>query len=169
MAKKYTMKSQHYSNNGLKSRTQLAIIDHNYNVARGLATTVSGEQCFKYVYPKLKTKPIYEGKTYQFVKDLPNDAISLTGVIHQILPKLPKVTKRTLLQGMNQGSPSFYKCSCIVTYDSIYDAFLTMQNSKRLFLIFLQNNSKLIGQAIQSNSKEFIALENQTVRSHVQL
>ena len=36
MAKKYVNKSQHYSFNGMVSRTQLAVIDHNCNV---------GERC----------------------------------------------------------------------------------------------------------------------------
>lgn len=79
MAKKYVSKSQHYSYSGMVSRTQLAIIDHNSSVGRGVATTASGEQRYKCVYPKLQkqwvAKPIYEDKTYQFVEDLVSDAI----------------------------------------------------------------------------------------------
>ena len=42
MAKKYLPKSQHYSYNGMKCRTQLAIIDNNWNVGREVATTEAG-------------------------------------------------------------------------------------------------------------------------------
>ena len=86
MAKKYAQKNQHYSYNGMKSRTQLAIIDHNCTVGRGVATTMSGEQRYKCVYPKLQkqwvAKPVYEEKSFQFVQDLLHDTISLKlGVI----------------------------------------------------------------------------------------
>ena len=42
MAKKYLPKSQHYSYNGMKCRTQLAIIDNNWNAGREVATTEAG-------------------------------------------------------------------------------------------------------------------------------
>lgn len=81
MAKKYVNKSQHYSYNGMVSRTQLAVIDHNCNVGRGVATTASGDERYKCVYPKLQkqwvAKPIYEEKSYQFVHDLLSDTILL--------------------------------------------------------------------------------------------
>lgn len=74
MAKKYIPKSQHYSYNGMKSRTQLAIIDHNANAGRAIiaiiATTEAGEARYKCVFPKLQkqwvAKPIFENKSYQF-------------------------------------------------------------------------------------------------------
>lgn len=79
MAKKYIPKSQHYSYNGMKSRTQLAIIDHNANAGRAIATTEAGEARYKCVFPKLQkqwvAKPIFENKSYQFVEDLMNDTI----------------------------------------------------------------------------------------------
>ena len=79
MAKKYVNKSQHYSYNGMVSRTQLAVIDHNCNLGRGVATTTSGDVRYKCVYPKLQkqwvAKPIYEEKSYQFVHDLLSDTI----------------------------------------------------------------------------------------------
>lgn len=86
MAKKYVNKSQHYSYNGMVSRTQLAVIDHNCNVGREIATTISGEERYRCVYPKLQkkwvAKPIYKEKTYQFVHDLLSEVILLkTGVI----------------------------------------------------------------------------------------
>ena len=81
MAKKYVNKSQHYSYSRMVSRTQLAVIDHNCNVGRGVATTASGDRQYKCVYPKLQkqwvAKPIYEEKTYQFVHDLLRDTILL--------------------------------------------------------------------------------------------
>ena len=40
MAKKYVNKSQHYSYNGMVSRTQLAVIDHNCNVGRLLSDII---------------------------------------------------------------------------------------------------------------------------------
>ena len=40
----HVQKNQYYSYNGIKSRRQLAIIDHNCNVGRGVVTTMSGEQ-----------------------------------------------------------------------------------------------------------------------------
>ena len=45
MAKKYVNKSQHYSYNGMVSRTQFAVIDHNCNVhvGRRVAATTSGD------------------------------------------------------------------------------------------------------------------------------
>ena len=81
MAKKYLPKSQHYSYNGMKCRTQLAIIDNNWNAGREVATTEAGGARFKCVYPKLQkkwvAKPIYQEKSYQFVDDLIRDTILL--------------------------------------------------------------------------------------------
>lgn len=74
-------KSQHSSYNGMKSRTQLAIIDHNSNARRGVATTMAGEQRYKCVLKKLQkqwvAKPVYAAKSYQFVQDLLCDPVSL--------------------------------------------------------------------------------------------
>ena len=56
MAKKYVNKSQPYSYNGMVSRTQLAVIDHNCNVGREIATAISGEERCRCVYPKLQKK-----------------------------------------------------------------------------------------------------------------
>ena len=81
MAKKYLPKSQHYSYNGMKCRTQVAIIDNNWNAGSEVVTTEAGEARFKCVYPKLQKKwvgkPIYEEKSYQFVQDLIRDTIRL--------------------------------------------------------------------------------------------
>ena len=63
------------------SRTQFGVIDHNCNVGRGVATSTSGDYCYKCVYPKLQkqwvAKPIYEEKSYQFVHDLLSDTTLL--------------------------------------------------------------------------------------------
>ena len=81
MAKKYLPKCQHYSYNGMKCRTQLAIIDNNWNAGREVATTEAGDPRFKCVYPKLQkkwvAKPMYEEKSYQFVDYLIRDTILL--------------------------------------------------------------------------------------------
>ena len=92
MPKKYVNKSQHYSYNGMVSRMQLAVIDHNCNVGRGVATTTSGDARYKCVFPKLQkqwvAKPIYE-KSY-----LLSDAILLKKVEIEVpdleRPHLPK-------------------------------------------------------------------------------
>ena len=90
MAKKYVNKSEHYSYNGMVSRTQLAVIDPNCNVGKGESTTASGDECYKCVYPKLQkqwvVKPIYEEKTSQFVHDLLRDAILLKKCAIEVLP-----------------------------------------------------------------------------------
>ena len=60
---------------------QLAVIDHNCNVGRGVATTTSGDEHYKCVYPKLQkqwvAKPIYREKSYQFVHNLLSETILL--------------------------------------------------------------------------------------------
>ena len=87
MAKKCVNKSEHFSYNGMVCRTQLAVIDPNCYVGRGVATTASGEDCYKCVYPKLQkqwvVKPIYEEKTSQFVL---RDAILLKKSEIEVLP-----------------------------------------------------------------------------------
>ena len=93
MGRKYVQQNQHYSYNSMKTRTQLATIHLNCNVGRGVATTMSGEQRFKCVYPKLQkqwvAKPLYEENSFQFVQDLLHDPISLKlGVIN--VPQLER-------------------------------------------------------------------------------
>ena len=90
VTKKYVNKSQHYSYNGVVSRTQLAVIDPYCNVGKGESTTASGDECYKCIYPKLQkqwvVKPIYEEKTSQFVHDLLRDAILLKKGVIEVLP-----------------------------------------------------------------------------------
>ena len=90
MAKKYLPKSQHYSYNGMKCHTQLAVIDNNWNAGREIATTKNGEARYKCVYPKLQkkwvAKPIYEEKSYQFVKELMMDTILMKQGEIQVAP-----------------------------------------------------------------------------------
>ena len=74
MAKKYCKKLQHYSYEGMRARTQLAILDHNHNVGRTQAQTKEGAKKHKFVSPKGSqgwvAKPQYEEKSYQFLGDL---------------------------------------------------------------------------------------------------
>lgn len=74
MAKKYCQKVQHYSYDGMRARTQLAILDHNHNVGREQAQTKEGAKKHKFVSPKGSqgwiAKPQYEDKSYEFLDDL---------------------------------------------------------------------------------------------------
>ena len=42
MEKKYCQKVQHYSYDGMRARTQLAVLDHNHNVGRSQGQTEEG-------------------------------------------------------------------------------------------------------------------------------
>ena len=74
MAKKYCQKVQHYSYDGMRARTQLAVLDHNHNVGRSQGQTREGTKKHKFVSPKGKigwiAKPQYEEKSYAFLSDL---------------------------------------------------------------------------------------------------
>ncbi|XP_063060628.1 uncharacterized protein LOC134453809 [Engraulis encrasicolus] len=69
---KYAQKRVHYGYDGMRARTQLAILDHNANVERPQATTKKGELRHRFVYPKQSdhwvAKPIYR-KTQQAFRD----------------------------------------------------------------------------------------------------
>ena len=74
MAKKYCQKVQHYSYDGMRARTQLAVLDHNHNVGRSNSQTKEGAKKHKFVSPKGSVgwiaKPQYEEKSYAFLNDL---------------------------------------------------------------------------------------------------
>lgn len=74
MAKKYCQKVQHYSYDGMRARTQLAVLDHNHNVGRSQGQTKEGAKKHKFVSPKGSVgwvaKPQYEEKSYAFLNDL---------------------------------------------------------------------------------------------------
>ena len=74
MAKKYCRKVQHYSHNGTRAYTQLAVLDHNHNVGGSQAQPKEGGNKHKFVSPKESVgwvvKPQYEEKSYTFLNDL---------------------------------------------------------------------------------------------------
>ena len=68
---KYVPKRIHFSLEGMIARTQLAALDHNFNVGREHSTIESGEERFKVQYSRQKgdyvAKKIYEEKNYGYV------------------------------------------------------------------------------------------------------
>ena len=70
MAKKYCQKVQHYSYNGMRARTQLAVLDHNHNVGRSQGQLKEGAKKHKSVSPKGSVgwvaKPQYEENRTRF-------------------------------------------------------------------------------------------------------
>ena len=68
---KYVPKRIHFSLEGMIARTQLAALDHNFNVGREHSTTESSEERFKVQYSRQKgdyvAKKIYEEKNYGYV------------------------------------------------------------------------------------------------------
>ena len=49
---KYSPKRQSFSHKGMIVRTELAVLDHNNNLAREQATTADGRLCFNMIFPK---------------------------------------------------------------------------------------------------------------------
>ena len=64
---------QHYSYDGMRARTQLAVLDHNHNVGRSQSQTKEGEKKHKFISPKgivgWIAKPQCEGKSYAVLND----------------------------------------------------------------------------------------------------
>ncbi|XP_070545993.1 uncharacterized protein [Ptychodera flava] len=96
---KYTPKRQHFSHEGMVCRTQLAVIDHNYHVAREQATTKSGSLCFKVVYPKSHSynkkwiaKIRKERKTYPYRESMMKEVVAMRvknqSKLHADIPNL---------------------------------------------------------------------------------
>ena len=100
MAKKYCHKLQHYSYDGMRARTQLAILDHNRNVGRPQAQTKEGALKHKFVCPKgtgrWVAKPQYEHKSYQFVNDLMATLVSFKRSDTEVPPLPPKPAARNI-------------------------------------------------------------------------
>ena len=94
MAKKYCQKVQHYSYDGMRARTQLAILDHNHNVGRNQAQTKEGTKKHKFVSPKGSVgwiaKPQYEEKSYEFLNDLMAALIAFKRGDVEVPPLPPK-------------------------------------------------------------------------------
>ena len=85
MMLKYVPKRQHFSYQGMVARTQLAALDHNYNLNRSQAVISNendgvGEERYKVVFPKgLKdwvAKPVLKDKSYEFFNDLMYDVVT---------------------------------------------------------------------------------------------
>ena len=81
MMLKYVPKSQHFSYQGMVARTQLAALDHNYNLNRSSENENDevGEERHKVVFPKGRkdwvAKPFLNDKSYEFVNDLMYDVL----------------------------------------------------------------------------------------------
>ena len=100
MAKKYCPKLQHYSYDGMRARTQLAILDHNHNVGRTQAQTKEGVAKNKFVFPRGSghwvVKPQYEMKSYQFLSDLMDDLVACKRDDTNVPPLPPKPAARNI-------------------------------------------------------------------------
>ena len=78
---KYCEKRSHFSYEGMLARTKLAALDHNHNLGRIQAKTLSGVARYKVVYPKSGkdwvAKPIREAKSYNYLDHMMDRVISL--------------------------------------------------------------------------------------------
>jgi hypothetical protein len=67
-------KRLHFSHSGMVARTQLAVMDHNANLARPQASDRKGNLRYKCVFPKRTkewvAKPIYQSKEHSWREDL---------------------------------------------------------------------------------------------------
>ena len=94
---KYCPKRQHFHYKGMLMRTELAVLDHNWNLGRQQATTKSGKKKFTFVFPKRSkewlAKPQYEAKDMSWYFHILRDAVLIrTGVKEAVtitLPDLP--------------------------------------------------------------------------------
>lgn len=94
---KYCEKYQHYSYEGMISRTQLAALDNNHNVGRSQATTLAGDPRYRISHPKGRSdwvaKPISEKKAYPYLTDMMAQVVEMRGsgaLPHPDLPNLPR-------------------------------------------------------------------------------
>lgn len=71
---RWVPKRIHFSYEGMRARTQLACLDHNFNTSREQSTTAQGKEKWKMVFPKSKkkwvAKPIYQKKTSAYLHEL---------------------------------------------------------------------------------------------------
>lgn len=76
---KYLPKREHFSYRGMVARTQLAAMDHNFNLDRSQAVTSNkdghgGQERYKVVFPKGRknwvAKPMKKKKSYKYVFDM---------------------------------------------------------------------------------------------------
>jgi hypothetical protein len=82
---KYLPKRQHFSYEGMVARTQLAVLDHNFNLGRSHAVASTGEhageEMYKVVFPKGRktwvAKPVLEKKSFDYVFDMLFDLVDV--------------------------------------------------------------------------------------------
>lgn len=98
---KYMPKRIHFSHQGMVARTQLAALDHNYNVGREQSMTKRGEARYKSQFGRQKgdyvAKKIFEKKDYKYVELLLDDVVATaTGELHPpiIAPAVHKSISR---------------------------------------------------------------------------
>ena len=74
---KYVPKQEHFQLYGMIARTQLAVLEHNYNCNRSQMKTKSGKPRYKYPYSKVTqnwvAKPIMEKKENSYLYDMLKD------------------------------------------------------------------------------------------------
>jgi hypothetical protein len=96
---KYVPKRTHFSYNGMLARTQLAVIDNNFNTGRMHATVkqgkAKGEKKYKVVFPKGRqswvAKPVLERKSFAFIQNLMEDVMSFqNNKVQTSLVSIPK-------------------------------------------------------------------------------
>ncbi|CAH1257856.1 Hypp1908 [Branchiostoma lanceolatum] len=79
MILKYVPKRQHFPNLSMRSRLQLAVLDHNNNVFREQAMTRQGDPRWSVVYPKRTSlwvaRRLFEPKRYEFRQVLMQDVV----------------------------------------------------------------------------------------------
>lgn len=99
---KYAPKRQHFSYEGMVSRTQLAAIDHNYGVGRAQAQTKDGQLRFSVVVPKSFTndtkwvaRPLKVAKDHCYREEMMKDVVLMRthGLIksHASLPDVSQI------------------------------------------------------------------------------
>ena len=102
MAKTYCQKVQHYSYDGTRARTQLAVLDHNHNVGRSQGQTKEGAKKNKFVFPKGKIgwieKAQYKEKLNAFLNDLVVSPLHSRKVTSKFHCYFPNLQLRTSLQ-----------------------------------------------------------------------
>jgi hypothetical protein len=88
---KYCPKRQSFSYKGMVARTELAVLDHNFNLGRPQAKRSDGTLCNKSVFPKRTKdwilKAIYERKSHEWRQDLVKQVIA---VRNQTLQETPE-------------------------------------------------------------------------------
>lgn len=98
---KYAPKRQHFSYEGMVSRTQLAAIDHNHGSGRAQAQTKDGQPRYNLVVPKSFTndkkwvaKPVKVAKEHSYREDMMRDVVLMrTHGLNKSHVSLPDVSQ----------------------------------------------------------------------------